>query len=321
MMKLKEQKYRKQAFTLIELLVVIAIIGLLIGLLLPALQKARRTARFMQCGTNLRSTHQGMMFWAEGHNEQYPIPELVDFAHSSEQGRDNDPQNQFSSNANIASILIFNKYFKPETVVCPDEQNKDIIVDDDYTIDDDYTPWDRNFRGRFNGTGETNPDYISNVSYAMMYLFGRRAALQWNSSRGDGNFAIMSDRGVEDGKYQPKKPTVAQLIHGNEKTWQGNLMYNDDHVGRFSERKDFLGESLDGQDDMNYAPDGIYYFNGVTNVPDNVFKLDEGVGGTDIYLTFNWLFQTYQEDRNGNLKLRKKPLERPIWDPEIDQTN
>jgi len=63
---------RRCGFTLIELLVVISIIALLIGLLLPALKKAKETARRAICLSNLRQISNGLHVYANEFDGHFP---------------------------------------------------------------------------------------------------------------------------------------------------------------------------------------------------------------------------------------------------------
>ena len=62
----------RRAFTLVELLVVIGIISILISILLPALNKARKKAQAVQCGSNMRQIYMAALLFSQENKGHLP---------------------------------------------------------------------------------------------------------------------------------------------------------------------------------------------------------------------------------------------------------
>ena len=70
---------RRSGFTLVELLVVIAIIGLLVALVLPAISRARESARSAACQNNLRQFGIGLHIFADRDRQERFCTGAFDF--------------------------------------------------------------------------------------------------------------------------------------------------------------------------------------------------------------------------------------------------
>lgn len=251
----------RRGFTLLELILVIALGAGLVGLLMPALGKARTSARQIKCSTHVRGMHQGLVLFAQNNNEEYPLPSMLDKANHTVAVEEGASVGIKDQTKNIVSILMFNAFFGPELCVSPAESNPDIEMDKDYeysepeaAIDQRLALWDPRFRATpgaaIQGARAENKGHFS---YAHSMPFGGRRK-SWSNTfqateailgnRGPwyelvggagGTWTLSKNKPVDALDYPgaARAATVSNtlLIHGGRTTWEGNICYNDNHVG------------------------------------------------------------------------------------------
>jgi prepilin-type N-terminal cleavage/methylation domain-containing protein len=260
---------RTKGFTLVELLVVMAIIALLLGLLLPALAKARMTARQVKDATQLGQVHKAWLTWSREFNGVFPTPGLINRLASNGQQIPGKGAEDITKNShdNLYSACIMQNYISPQVCVSPSEASSNVAIASDFNYNQYDIPQDKYWDDRF----DTDLQARCNTSYGTMNLDGARKTQQWKESL-DSKHAVVANRGVPNGSYAANVYNNSKTleIHGGRNSWEGNVCYNDNHVVF----------------EKNFTPDGPRKLaNGNADVDDNLFLEETFANKSDIFLT------------------------------------
>ncbi len=181
---------KKKGFTLIELLVVIAIIAMLLAILMPALNKVKKIAQRVVCGTNLKGLGTAQVVYANDYEDSYAQQYYVGHTISTEtdgfQNAAKDWRNNFGQITVGASLylLVREADVSPKSFVCP--SGAESAFDGQNTNNLDITElWDF---GNVNLDATTGPVLCQSYSYHNPY--SRFAADGTRSAA----FAVMADK-------------------------------------------------------------------------------------------------------------------------------
>ncbi|MHB9139649.1 MAG: type II secretion system protein [Victivallaceae bacterium] len=233
-MKQLQKAEAKGIFTLIELLVVIAIIAILASMLLPALGKARETARSIACVSKLKQI--GM---AEGMYENdwngYFTPSMSIPANCSNRGSSSYWDRWYT----LLRPYMDKKHQADGTIF--QEKFKDFYCDSNIVLTypntchgDTYSGYATNYAWNYTVFGNQNPSAIVKTLKNNIMKKPARTALLWDGGGLKGPMGLSgapSDRymGAGDWSVRPMdSPTGNTIGFNHNKT--ANVLYADKHV-------------------------------------------------------------------------------------------
>ncbi len=222
-----------KGFTMIELLVVIAIISILAAMLLPALNKAKETAKSISCTGNMKQINTGFMMYT-GDWGYYP-PRNTSVLNWT---------NALGADIGLASKMSGNS-FKNEVVgtfLCPSASKDSIMYIASTGVAGSgglcYTTNNYITGCGPNGTGASSPDFsgvgikasiIKNPSDTFIFFDGGNDPA--------GHTAANQDSPLRIAYRHPGKGGVERLPDATITSWNGsglNVGYGDGHVSKWN---------------------------------------------------------------------------------------